>query len=631
MKINRSVHYISLALTVGFLIGFFKAVYEIIANHYFQYRMYRLIVQILQKYHNKWLFNSLIVTLFIVLFLFFIQRIINLFLKSKSLVFQDTFRKQWSRIQRWLIVVPLCGILFYYAGWYMNYYWLPSRFHPISLLADVILLILCISLGYGLLKVRLKTSQRRMKTLHITAMIVVLFTVMINLLTVWYDKQKRVEGPNIFLIVVDALRADALGCYGNHENTPNLDAFAKEAHVFKTAWAQSPCTINSAPSIFCSVYPAEHGYFDYQTIVPSRLNSLAEILKNRGYQTIGISTNPHVTSHNGLDQGFHTFIEDFAWQNTDCREVNRNVLKWLKNRPQKPFFAMLWYIDPHSPYDPPDEYQKKMIYGEDSTYVSDRTKVKVFSEEYVFSMDERRVTEKLYNAEVAYFDTEFDQFITSLKLLDLYDNSLILFTSDHGESFWEKQSVLGEDLLGHGSSLYEEQIRIPFILKCPNQNAGSVIYQAVQHMDIVPTILDYTFTGWKSRNISGNAGISLKQIVDGDDSTERVIYSQLITDQYGPYRIESVQTRNYKLVLTKQYKEYHMNPLKIQSYSLHDKETELETQKIVTNPSLRDLRKRLEGWPVSINVLEMSSQKGKKLDPKEEERLRERLKSLGYF
>ena len=117
MKINRFIHYLSLALTVGFLIGFFKAVYEIIANHYFQYRMYRLIVQILQKHHNKWLFNSLIIILFIFLFLFIIQRIITLILKSRSLVSLGAFRKKWSRIQRWLIVVPLCGLLFYYAGW----------------------------------------------------------------------------------------------------------------------------------------------------------------------------------------------------------------------------------------------------------------------------------------------------------------------------------------------------------------------------------------------------------------------------------------------------------------------------------------------------------------------------------
>jgi arylsulfatase A-like enzyme len=645
MKADKINSIFSIAIIIGSITGFICSVDYIIANKYIQYNMFRLICFSFQKLLNKWIVLTIIISFVLLVALKLLttlqKRTENIFILITNNI--DTKGKNGPKTI--LLVGIVCCLFFVYTGWYINHYWLPDKFHPLSLLADLGILLFTLLLGYALTKIKWERLTRfkeaitiiayaeiftkRVKTIKRTALALFLLIVVFNLVIVIYCKIKIPEGPNVLLIVVDALRADSLGCYNNMINqTPNMDIFAKNAVLFKNAIAQSSCTINSVPSIFCSVYPSEHGYYNYNSVIPYRLNTLAEFLKNAGYKTFAISTNPHVTSRNRLDQGFDIFIEDLVWKDSDCNEVNDKFIKWLNNN-RKRFFGMLWFVDPHSPYDPPPEYMNKYILTKKGKeLVHDKTKMKYKDSGNILTEEEKIVSMKLYNAEVNFFDTEFAKLLNYLKQNGLIKNTIIIVTSDHGESFWEKKNLMGEKINDHGNSLYVEQITIPLIISIPNQKKGKVVYSIVSHIDIVPTILEYTNN--KIADSLFLRGISLKRLINGKKLKRRHIYSQLITDQYGPYQIECVQSNNIKLIRTIQYEKLNFAPPNFQLFNLEQNESEIDLTSNNNKKILQDLQNRLRSWPNSLMKKKHYFRQNKYSDIKEE-KLKERLKSLGYI
>jgi len=467
--------------------------------------------------------------------------------------------------------------------------------------------------------------------IHRTAIAAILFLVVFKLCIFTDSTINAPKGPNVILLIVDALRADSLGCYNkDSHNTPNIDKFAQEAVLFKNVIAQSPGTINSAPSIFCSVYPYEHGYFNYRCFVPRKLDTIAELLKNEGYRTFGVSTNPHVTKKNRLTQGFDVFIEDLVWKNTDCDEVNRTFIKWLDNNNPNPFFAMLWYIDPHTPYEPPPGYINKFLsQKEQRELILDKTKN---PQPYIEAApEEREVSKKLYAAEVNFFDTEFAKLIDYLKQHGLMKNTIIILTADHGESFWEKKDPLGKEVVGHGSSLCEEQLRIPLIIYLPSQQERKVVPEKAQHIDIVPTILEYAGVGRGFIDNLPLRGDSLKGVINGERLKRQYFFSQLVTDQYGPYCMECVQAGNFKLTSVRQYKDVRYTPSKFLLFDLSLHETEIDVLDESSALIPADLKRQLLHWEGSVERIKFPTGLIDHKYTNEENRLMKRLKSLGYL
>jgi arylsulfatase A-like enzyme len=468
------------------------------------------------------------------------------------------------------------------------------------------------------------------------ALFLIIVTVILNLWVFAVGRIKPPVGPNVILLVVDALRVDSLGCYNQDSNeTPEIDRFAENSIVFKDFIAQSTCTINSAPSIFFSVYPYEHGYFSYRCVVPCKLNSLAEWLKNQGYRTFGISTNPHVSSNNGLDQGFDIFIEDYLWQDIDCDEVNSKFVKWLDNNMQEPFFAMLWYIDPHEPYDPPHAYIDKYLNDEEKQLVSDRTKCHLVGaqdqKDNCLTLAEKKVAKKLYDGEVNFFDTEFAKLVKDLEQRGLVDDSIIILTSDHGESFWEKKNVVGTEVGGHGVSLYDEEIKVPCIISLPNERIGKVIQQKAQHIDIVPTVLSYTGTDTFDIDRVPMRGSSLKDVINGGVLQRKYFFSQLIKDTPATYRMECVQVGDFKLIKTTQYGGVHFSPAYFELVSLKSAESEIDIAGENAKSEFDDLQEQLLSWPGNLEKATFTTSKRVEYKSKEEEdKILKRLKSLGY-
>ena len=292
--------------------------------------------------------------------------------------------------------------------------------------------------------------------------------------------------PNIIIYLVDTLRADHVGTYGGGSLTPNIDAFAREATVFENTVAQAPWTKPSVAALFTGRGPLSHGVRLLHDRLPQEAVTVAELLRAAGYQTAAFSTNWHIRNETGMDQGFGFF--DFSPDEAASDKLNQRLFRWLENQALKhqnksPFFLYAHALDPHEPYTPPPDYRKKYApdVREEAGYDFDLKRV-----DNSRGKERRRYMAELrplYEAEVAFNDHSFGEFLKVLRERDLYDRSLILFVADHGEEFDEHGAR------GHTSHLYAETLNIPLIVKWPGQRRGERVASISQHIDVLPTLL----------------------------------------------------------------------------------------------------------------------------------------------
>ncbi|HEX5716447.1 MAG TPA: sulfatase, partial [Thermoanaerobaculia bacterium] len=297
------------------------------------------------------------------------------------------------------------------------------------------------------------------------------------------EKSQGKPLPNVIIYLVDTLRADRLGCYGYPKPTsPHLDRFAEGATLFETAVAQAPWTRPSVASILTGMGPLEHGVRTLEDRLPDAADTLPERLRAAGYRTAAFSTNWHVSKDTGLAQGFDDFL--FFPEEPDSTSVNRRVLAWLDgHRGSKPFFLYIHALDPHAPYLPPPDLRRRFAPGsppQAGTIESLRRIYKARGEERSALIAE--VT-PLYDAEIAANDRSFGALLSALKDRELFEESLIVFVSDHGEAFGEHRDF------GHARSLYAEELDVPLVVKLPSQVRGERSARLAQHVDLLPTVL----------------------------------------------------------------------------------------------------------------------------------------------
>ena len=371
-------------------------------------------------------------------------------------------------------------------------------------------------------------------------LILISLIVVIGAFSLWINKRPGVfKSPNIILFSADTLRADHLSCYGYFRKTsPNIDAFAKDSVLFQNAISQAPSTVPAHMSIFTSLTPSVHlCKFDPSNgrinilRLDEKIKTLPLLLKKRGYLTLGFHGGDNMERIFGFDKGFdsYRFWGDLREPKSGLEDVHKAIQE--SKEKGKPLFLFLHNFICHSPYlRSPPEFNLK--------FLSERVAGLPVSENDLrmadlFSENDLRMTNpwpflnkafwknvdlsnpqhlnhviSLYDGGISYEDYIFGKVVEILKKEKFYDNSIIIFLSDHGEEFYEHSGR------GHGR-LFIEHLHVPLIIKFPGNRFGArVIHEWVRTMDIMPTLFDLL-------------NISIKNIIQG------VSFSPLITGKGG--------------------------------------------------------------------------------------------------
>ncbi len=340
------------------------------------------------------------------------------------------------------------------------------------------------------------------------------------------DGTMESTSPNVILYLIDALRADHLGCYGYDPPTsPHIDAFASEAVLFTRAIAQSSWTRSSVASIFTGLDPRAHGANGREDGLAEEVVTIAELLRQAGYATAGFVANGNVAPSMGFGQGFEVYklMSSGPGQLARADELNEPAFRWLASRTDgRPFFLYLHSIDPHSPYTPAPAYRQRFAPSVTDPETGSMQMIRALENlRQAPSSQLKKDLIALYDAEVASNDAAFGTLVAHLKASGLCDSALIILVADHGEEFldhgdWE-----------HGKTLYWEQLRVPLIIKLPKGNAaGRTILEPAQHIDLLPTIL--AFAGLEMP--VGLHGNSLLPAVQGANSQQPRAFSYLNLD-----------------------------------------------------------------------------------------------------
>ena len=358
--------------------------------------------------------------------------------------------------------------------------------------------------------------------------------------------------PNLLLISVDTLRADRLGCYGyDRPTSATIDRLAEEGVLFENAFATSPKTTPSHMSIMTGLYPRAHnvymwahdetGNYSGKTL-SQNIPTLAEILKENGYTCAAFTGGANVAAKIGFGRGFEIYDEE---------SDTVAAVSWLRENDNRPFFLFYHTYYTHSPYLPPPPYDTKydpdysgriptrkelmgelgMAEGESWMGIWEAFHKSFWARVDINDPEDRDHLNALYDGSIEYVDSTFiNKLIETLKARDILDKTLVVFTSDHGEEFYEHGRLEHE-------SIYREVAQVPLIMRLPARlPAGKSIGQLVRSIDIMPTILALL-------------GISLETPIQGEDllpaitaGRELGLVAHADFNDYGPRVVESVRS-----------------------------------------------------------------------------------------
>jgi arylsulfatase A-like enzyme len=307
------------------------------------------------------------------------------------------------------------------------------------------------------------------------------------------------ERPSVLVLLVDTLRADALGCHGAAPSpSPTLDRLAAEGRLFTQAVAQAPWTLPSVASILTGLHPRSHGALGRfapgrddvleAAFLADRFETLAEAAARAGVSTLAISANPLLSRGTNLAQGFETFVEH-GWDRrrhdwVPAAELNRRFLAWARANADRRFLAWLHYMEPHDPYTPPagappalDGLRPAVARGEIHRLARKVNR----GQAPPLTAAELAHLRALYDGEIRRWDDALADLLAGLERTGLRDSTIVVVTADHGEGFQE------HGRLTHGSHLYDELLRVPLVLAGPGIAPGRDDGLA-QGIDLYPTL-----------------------------------------------------------------------------------------------------------------------------------------------
>ena len=304
------------------------------------------------------------------------------------------------------------------------------------------------------------------------------------------SQQSKVERPpDVLLVTIDTLRADALGAYGATDTlTPNIDHLAEKGVVYEAATTPMPLTQPAHASILTGLYPDQHGVLTNHQVLPDTVVTLAEMLRGVGYQTAGFTGVRFLNRQAGLAQGFDTFNGPVKKRAPRAKEVIDRATAWLRCAdPEAPILLWVHVYDPHQPYNPPRNHRRDLDPKMEERFPDIRWKVlnRVAQEnDSDVPADVYRLALDYYRFEVEYTDYWVGRLLKNFNRMRASRRSLVVLTSDHGECF--ENGFYFE----HADCLNEEALQVPLIVRYPGwTGAGVRVGRRVSNLDIAPTVL----------------------------------------------------------------------------------------------------------------------------------------------
>jgi arylsulfatase A-like enzyme len=480
---KRVAGILKFGISVGFIFGLVKAIFPIHSHRYFSYGLYRLILLDLTDNINRGILYGLIAVV-----------IAALAIKAADIIrkklFSAFFEVKVIKKKRLtpLFKVSSLVIIFAYLVIQIFKYVRNPDLGVQFLLGQSLFVFILFLLAFRLEKINFKLLGSKIFNIlkspgiKVTAATFISIFALINILNFGQRLFNSPSGPNVILIVPDALRADHLGCYGySRPTSPQIDKFAADALFFEKAMSNSPWTKPSIGSVLTSMYPHEHKAFSWMDNLPDESLTLAEVFRNRNYRTFAIQTNPSITEKHNFKQGFEHYRELVLEKG---EVVTSSFNAWLKKHKKKPFFAYLHYMDTHVPYNAPQEFSQIFGLKEDSLFTPGEFKtmdVRLLGEIGLARNDKQNLVD-LYDAALKYFDSSFAEIVDNLKKLGILNKTIIILTSDHGEEFWD------HDGFAHGHTVYNELLHVPLIIGYSAHLPKRHIESYVQLLDLFPTI-----------------------------------------------------------------------------------------------------------------------------------------------
>ncbi|MBD3261152.1 MAG: sulfatase-like hydrolase/transferase [Candidatus Altiarchaeales archaeon] len=336
--------------------------------------------------------------------------------------------------------------------------------------------------------------------------------------------------PNLIILSLDTLRGDSVGYMGYVRNTsPALDEVAEHAYIYTKAFSHAPRTTPSHITLFTSLYPSQHLVPEYSSwnqsyALSPEATTLTQLLNRSGYRCAAFTGGGNVAPETGLGRGFH------AYETCDFPCYLPRLSSFISENEGNPFFLFIHTYEIHSPYTPPESYVN--YFGSDygggitvnkTLLMFEAEKQEKSIHDVYFSYVDRENEQdifrlkQLYDAEIRYSsDVLVSRLIGELREHGLYENTLLIITSDHGEEFME-----------HGGlehwRLYNEHIHVPLIIKLPYQRKQKKVKQYVGLIDVAPTVLDYL-------DISTPGSMQGVNLLEVNESFNRPLFSERITN-----------------------------------------------------------------------------------------------------
>jgi arylsulfatase A-like enzyme len=349
----------------------------------------------------------------------------------------------------------------------------------------------------------------------------------------------KLHPRTILLITIDSLRHDRVTCAGSGRlPTPSISQLCDGAVVFTNARSPAPWTLPAFVSMMTGVSPLVHRATTRRSALPSSLPTLAEILRDTGYRTRATVVNSFLRPSSKLSRGFVHYsyfprtssmasvLGKRVWARLFPRLVRFDAtteqltdlaVQTLHEGSDVPLFLWVHYLDPHIPYAPPSSWlngaeppsNMRASFGKKERLPDIRAGY------LSFTAAERRWIENLYEAEIRYVDEGVGRILNTLRELDLYDDALIILTSDHGEEFWEHGGF------EHGHTVYDELLRVPLVVKPPSWHGARAVDQPVSTQSLFATILD--LAGIENAAIDTTASLRPLWSAGGADQTTSIV------------------------------------------------------------------------------------------------------------